>query len=153
MTENQPDAKNANSNGALSTNGVVSSNGTAPSAGATLVRTNGAGATMVAPPPPEINPFITFADVFEEEEEINPYADPSLDRPMEALNTLPDLLHPSTPPPSAKERVMSHLQEPIVAIFVGAPMVAPPDPKISETNPEQWQLAGATMVAQPANNK
>jgi hypothetical protein len=60
--------------------------------------------------------FVTFAGIFEEDESGVGIADGEI----EVISVLPELLRPTQPPPFAKERVMSHLQEPIVAIFVPA---------------------------------
>jgi hypothetical protein len=59
-------------------------------------------------------PYITFAGIFDDEE----VAIGISDEELEAISALPDILPPTPPPAFAKERVMSQLQEPIVAIFV-----------------------------------
>jgi hypothetical protein len=59
-------------------------------------------------------PFITFAGILDDEETYIGVSNEEL----EAMSSLPDILPPAAPPAFAKERVMSQLQEPIVAIFV-----------------------------------
>lgn len=63
---------------------------------------------------PRVEQCISFAGIFEDDET----AVGSVDGDIETMAALPDLLRPTQPPPSAKDRVMAHLQEPIVAIFV-----------------------------------
>ena len=62
----------------------------------------------------EQEPYITFAGIFYDEDVSFGVSDEEL----EAMSALPDILPPTQPPAFAKERVMSNLQEPIVAIFV-----------------------------------
>jgi hypothetical protein len=59
-------------------------------------------------------PYITFAGILDNEEAGIGISDEEL----ETMSALPDILPPTQPPAFAKERVMSQLQEPIVAIFV-----------------------------------
>lgn len=66
---------------------------------------------------PSAEPYITFADIFEDDESETAIAAGSQNE-FEAIASLQDLLPPTQPPAFAKERIMAHLQEPIVAIFV-----------------------------------
>ncbi|MDP4200617.1 MAG: hypothetical protein Q8922_09325 [Bacteroidota bacterium] len=75
--------------------------------------------------------YITFASIFEDSD-LPAYVDAqdpddpsgSMNGALEAIAVLPDILPPAAPPPSLKDRVMAHLQEPIVAIFVPPPTSA-----------------------------